>query len=217
MVPNAIRRLGMAESTDEATRVLTQVAARHVGQLVDALLDEHEDLATRCAIPAILASCPGVRAAEGLAHGLLDHHFAIRTACARALVRLQERGEETRLPRESVYRAVLWEAQIERQVWEALQPGQPPVPPAVREFLRERAERSLDHMFTVLSLTFPRSPLTIALQGVKSSDRMLRGTALEYLDDLLPPDLRQAIQPALAVAPRFGHSVPSPRETTPED
>ena len=211
MIPRTIRRLGTPDSREDATRALTQVAARHVGQLVDALLDQQEDLAVRCAIPAILASCPGVRAAEGLAHGLLDHRFDIRTACALALVRLQERGEDTRLPREGVYRAVLWEARIERQVWDQLQPGRPPLPPAVRRFLRERAERSLDHMFTVLSLAFPRPPLTIALQGAKSDDRVLRATAREYLDELLPPELRQAIEPALAVAADgFGDSALPP-------
>ena len=66
-------------------------------------------------------------------------------------------------------------------------------------------------MFTVLSLAFPRPPLAIALQGVKSSDRVLRGTALEYLDEILPPELRQAIEPALAAAPGgFGDAASPP-------
>ena len=52
-------------------------------------------------------------------------------------------------------------------------------------------------MFTLLSLVLPREPLRIAYRGLHSDDRQLRGTALEYLDAVLPPDVRDVLWPHL--------------------
>jgi hypothetical protein len=76
----------------------------------------------------------------------------------------------------------------------------------VDAFLRDRAGRSLEHAFTLLALVLPREPLRIAFRGLMADDRILRGTALEYLDVVLPPGIREALWPHLdpgaAPAPR---------------
>jgi hypothetical protein len=64
-------------------------------------------------------------------------------------------------------------------------------------FLRDRAGRSLEHAFTLLSLVLPREPLQIAFRGLQAEDPMLRGTALEYLESVLPPALRELLWPYL--------------------
>jgi hypothetical protein len=65
------------------------------------------------------------------------------------------------------------------------------------EMLRDRANRALEHVFTVLALVLPRQPLKIAFRGLHTSDRQLRGTALEYLETSLPDDIRKALWPFL--------------------
>jgi hypothetical protein len=79
----------------------------------------------------------------------------------------------------------------------------------VDEVLRDRANRSLEHVFTVLSLTLPREPLRIAFRGLHTNDPALRGTALEYLESVLPDQVRRSLWPFLetpkaapAAAPR---------------
>ncbi len=42
-----------------------------------------------------------------------------------------------------------------------------------------------------------REPLKVAYRGLHASDEMLRGTALEYLDAILPAEVREAIWPLL--------------------
>src|SRR5262249_7008527 len=69
------------------------------------------------------------------------------------------------------------------------------------EFLRNRAGKSLAHVFTLLSLFLPPEPLRIAFRGLYSEDERLRGTALEYLDGALPPAIRQGILPFLVDGP----------------
>jgi hypothetical protein len=53
------------------------------------------------------------------------------------------------------------------------------------------------HIFTLLSLVLPSQPLKIAFQRLHSENGRLRGTALEYLDGVLPAEIRQQIWPFL--------------------
>jgi hypothetical protein len=67
----------------------------------------------------------------------------------------------------------------------------------IDEFIRNRATRSLAHVFTLLSLVLPAEPLQIALRGLYVDDQNLRGTALEYLESVLPPVVREPLWPFL--------------------
>src|SRR5207302_9365877 len=60
-----------------------------------------------------------------------------------------------------------------------------------------RASAGLEHVFTVLGLALPAEPLRIALHAVQTDDPELRGTALEYLESILPPDVRAQLWPLL--------------------
>jgi hypothetical protein len=48
-------------------------------------------------------------------------------------------------------------------------------------------------VFTLLGLVLPSEPLRVAFRGLHSDDRRLRGTALEYLDSVLPRDIRDCL------------------------
>jgi hypothetical protein len=72
--------------------------------------------------------------------------------------------------------------------------GAPPEP--VRAALaREIAAGAprLEHAFVLLSLLLPRAPIAPALRALDTKDERLGGTALEYLHEVLPEDLRQAM------------------------
>jgi len=60
---------------------------------------------------------------------------------------------------------------------------------------RAGSRLALRHIFTMLSLVSNPEPLAVAFHGVLSDDRHLRGTALEYLDSILPEDVRRALRP----------------------
>jgi hypothetical protein len=52
-------------------------------------------------------------------------------------------------------------------------------------------------VFTLLSLVLPQEPLQIAFKGLHTTHQNLRGTALEYLEGVLPPQIRDALWPYL--------------------
>jgi hypothetical protein len=69
--------------------------------------------------------------------------------------------------------------------------------PLADDALRTRANRSLEHVFTLLALTLPRQPLRVAYRGLYTDDAVLRGTALEYLESSLPANVRRMLWPYL--------------------
>jgi hypothetical protein len=58
-----------------------------------------------------------------------------------------------------------------------------------------------DHVFALLSLCTTRGAMELVRQGLKTDDRKLRGTALEYLESLLPEAVRSPLVQALAQRP----------------
>lgn len=52
-------------------------------------------------------------------------------------------------------------------------------------------------MFTLLALVLPTEPMRIAFRGLHTNDQTLRGTALEYLEGVLPPAIREPLWPFL--------------------
>jgi hypothetical protein len=52
-------------------------------------------------------------------------------------------------------------------------------------------------VFTLLALVLPADPVQVAFRGLQADDANLRGTALEYLDGVLPPAIRARLWPSL--------------------
>jgi hypothetical protein len=52
-------------------------------------------------------------------------------------------------------------------------------------------------VFTLLSLVLPREAIQLAFRGLQTDDEHLRGTALEYLDTVLPGAIKQRLWPFL--------------------
>ena len=90
-------------------------------------------------------------------------------------------------------------------------PSRPTQRSFVDEFLKDRAGQSLAHVFTLLSLVLPTAPLQIAYRGLHTDDPGLRGTALEYLEGVLPPDIRERLWPFLSDRPRKTERHPGAR------
>jgi AAA family ATP:ADP antiporter len=213
LVAHAVPLLAWDEVATHAIAALARVADATAGQLTDALLSPDEEFAVRRRMPRVLELASSPRVVEGLLAGLADARFEVRYRCGQALARIHARAPDSPLDRERIFGCVLAEARIDRGVWESqrlLDEDTEDAEPFVDELLRDRASRSLEHVFTLLSLAFPRKPLVLAFRGLHTSDEHLRGTALEYLEGVLPADVRAALWPYLE--DRRGARPPRPRE-----
>lgn len=128
--------------------------------------------------------------------GLGDKRFEVRFECGRALARALESDPGLHVAEEEVFAAVRREVATDRAVWESrrlLDSPEDGAPSFVDEVVRARGSRSLEHVFTLLSLALPREPLKVAFRGLHTDDEALRGTALEYLESVLPQGVREGL------------------------
>lgn len=176
----------------DVLRALRKSAPRITGLLVDALLDPAGPPAVRRRIPRVLIACATQRSVDGLFLGLEEANFEIRLGCAAALNRLLERPSGLHISTRRVYAAVSLE--LKRR-------GGPAA---------DSDEKVLEYVFHLLGLVLDRQPLRIAHRALRSQDS-LRGTALEYLENVLPDDVRDALWTFLGMG-RSSRAQPRPRQ-----
>lgn len=195
-----------SELGDQALRALRRIAPRAVGQLVDALLDPRQSSSLRRRLPRVLQVCDSGWAARGLLDGLDDERFEVRYQCAQALSRMLERNPHLAPPTERIMKAAEAELEVDREVWESrqlLEDEPEEQSPWLDDVLRRRLHRSLEHVFTILSLGLDREPLLLSLRALSSDDEGLRGTALEYLENVLPEEVHLRLLPYLDESARM--------------
>lgn len=196
LVEVAIGLLAWDEVAPTAIQALRTLPRSETARLVSSLLDPEEDFAIRRRLVLVLAECPTPEAFEGLLRALDDRRFEVRYRAGRALNRLRTEVPDLVVDRERVLAAVLAEVAVERGLWESRQlidAADDGWSPLGAELLRDRANRSLEHVFTLLALILPREPLRLAYHGLHTEDRHLRGTALEYLESVLPERVREKL------------------------
>ena len=194
LVPHLVMLLDHPALAEDTRMELRWLVPRVIGQLTDALLDPDQALTVRQRIPAVLEICHNPRVVEGLLHGVADEDFSVRYASARALARMRSRDSSMTLSTESVYNAVRREVSVDGDIWQGRSLGADGGFDNAENALGDGGSTlSLDHVFTLLGLVLERDALQLALHALSSGDRNLRGTALEYLDNVLPDDLRRAL------------------------
>jgi hypothetical protein len=215
LIPHVIPLLAWDPVSEDAVRALRKVAEEHVGTLIDALIDPNQPFAVRRRLARVFSVCVSQRAVDGLMLGLEDLRFEVRFQCGRSLGAIFEKNPQVRIDRERVFAVVRREVAVGRPVWEGHRlldkVDDEQQRSFVDEFLRDRAGQNLAHVFTLLSLVLPAAPLQIAYRGLHTDDVALRGTALEYLEGVLPADIRERLWPFLGDRDR------APRESRPRD
>jgi hypothetical protein len=202
LVPHVVALLAWDLVADHALFALRKVAEERVGQLGDQLTDPGQDFAVRRRLARVFSVCVSQRAADAVLLGLDDTRFDVRCQSARSLAAIVEKNPRIRLESRRIFDAVLREVAVGRPVWESrrlLEDGDGGS--ALDAFVRDRAGESLAHVFTLLSLVLPPEPLKIAFRSLQTGDEYLQGTALEYLDGVLPPVIRKRLWPFLERRP----------------
>jgi ATP:ADP antiporter, AAA family len=187
-----------------AIRALAEVAGSSTDLLLQHLLDPDEEFAIRRRLVNALANCPSPAVFQGLLQALRDRRFEVRYRAGRALSGMAGRIKGIDIDRDQVLGVVLKELDVERAVWESrelIDRAEEESSPMEAEVLQERVSRSLEHLFTLLSLILPRETLRLAFHALHTDDRYLRGTALEYLETILPDRVWERLSRILEPGP----------------
>jgi hypothetical protein len=198
LVPHIISLLSSEPVADYAVFALRKVVEERVGELTDAMLDPAQEFGARTRLARVFSVAVSQRAVDALVVALGDERFDVRFQAARSLVAIVARSPQIHLDASGIFAVVSREVAVSQPVWESRRlldgiMGDSPLD----EFVRDRAGQSLAHVFTLLSLVLPREPLQIAFRSLHSPDKQLRGTALEYLEGVLPASIRERLWPFL--------------------
>ena len=205
LVPHVIPLLAWDHLAEHAVFALRKVAEEHVGALTDALIDPNQDFAVRRRLVRVFSVCVSQRAADGVMFGLDDARFDVRFQAARSLTEILEKNPRVVIDSQRVFAAVnARPASAARSGRAAACSTASRAPKRCRRSTSSCATApapSLAHVFTLLALVLPREPLQIAFRSLQTDDQHLRGTALEYLDGMLPPRIRERLWPFLETGP----------------
>jgi hypothetical protein len=201
LAPLLIDLLAWDEVMPAAREALQRMGTKITGMLVDALLDADRDFVIRRRLPRLLAFLSSPRSIDGLFAALEDSRFEVRFYAGRALYLLLKEHPALLGPPERVWAAVNRELSLQGSVWAAHRLLDYRDSQETHWFfdnkLLGRADRNLEHLFTLLALLLPEDAVRVAFRALHTNDSHLKGTALEYLESATPTDTRQLLLPLL--------------------
>jgi AAA family ATP:ADP antiporter len=194
-----LSRLGDPYLTADAVEALSRFGERIVGTLGDHLLDPTIPIEVRREIPGVLVAVGTASAERVLVESLLESDTRLRFRIISALNKLHQSRPELPLDTQMIETVLAAEIighyrsyQILGTLSERLE-SDDPVPRALHETMDQEVER----IFRLLALLYPRYDLHGAYIGLQSSDRIVHDNALEFLDNILKPQLQRMLVPLL--------------------
>ena len=182
LLPHILPLLRSDAVLKEALNAAKPLASKASGQFVDALLDNYQHPLIRRRIPLLLGHADNERAVQGLILGLQDRALDVRFRCAEALVRIKTNHPRLPVDTEAIWRVIYRE--IANFSSTQFQPAQGVEP--------------LRHLFHLFGVILGPGVMEICYNALQSDDQAIRGTALEYLENQLPHNVREPLWPAIA-------------------
>lgn len=204
-VLRVIEALGVPELAPDAAEALARFNDTVVGTLRDHLADPETPIEIRREIPGVLARIGTAAATRALQHLLFEADTALRYRIIVALNRLARLHPEIALDRqmvETVLAAEILGHYRSYQILGTLGPDVAAGEPVARA-LRQSMDEDIERIFRLLTLLYPAADFHSAHVGLQSANPVIHDNAIEFLDNVLPPGLRNMLVPLLdsAVTP----------------
>ena len=198
-IPELLELLNHPELAAEAGQALSKFQDTAIHHLRNDLEGASVPLRRRAEIPSVLASIGTPAAARVLLENLLDRDTAVRFKTISGLNKLHRDHPEIELDTkllETVLAAEILGHYRSYQIMEVIsapENSQDPMASALAESLQQELER----IFRLLGLLYPQLDLHSAYLGLQSSNRTVYDNALEFLENVLKPQLRAQLIPLL--------------------
>ncbi|NIN73351.1 MAG: hypothetical protein GTO46_15790 [Gemmatimonadetes bacterium] len=197
-LPMLCRLLARDPLVDRAVGALMAAGDPAIPYLAELLTDDATDFVIRRRIPRVLARMGGTQAEDALLDALAANRFEVRYRAAIALTHRREHGHPRSERDEDsiIWAAIRSELGRSQPVWEMQKLlDEEPDDGLVVKRVGVRGELSLEHTFRLLALVLEPEAVRAALNGVVLSDERLKSFALEYLEHVLPADVRTKLWP----------------------
>ena len=181
-----------------ATEALKQLGDRIVGTLRDYLTDTHMPMDVRREIPAVLLAI-GSRAAQAvLNESILDRDVVLRYHVIAAINKLGQAHPDRAANRkliESVVGAEIMGHYRSYQVLGTLGTSLEDETNPIAQGLKESMDKEAERIFRLLKILYPEYDMHSAYVSLASADPVVHDNAVEFLDSVLPPEMRSLIVP----------------------
>lgn len=177
---------------------LASFGDRIVGTLRDYLIDADMKAEVRREIPRVLQEIGTPAAQAVLVESVLDRDVVLRYHTIAALNRLGQAHPERSTDRkliESVLAAEIMGHYRSYQVLGTLAGSLDDPANPVEHGLRESMEKETERIFRLLKILYPQYDLHSAHVGLQSADPVVHDNAVEFMDSVLPPEVRALIIP----------------------
>jgi TLC ATP/ADP transporter len=183
-----------------AAKALGDAGDRIVGTLADVLDDATESFAVRRRVARIFGESTSDVAARALVRALADPRFEVRYQAALALERRVAVGGRKPPRPEPLWQAVRAEMKKSRAMWEAervLDEADAATGDPLHGLVKKRGAHSLRHVFRLLGLLLDAKAIELSYRALDEPDLQFRAVGLEYLENVLPADVRIALWPLI--------------------
>jgi AAA family ATP:ADP antiporter len=194
-----VAALGRAPVADDAAGALAAFGNRIVDLIASRLGDHSVPLEVRRELPAVLVRIGSTEAEQVLIDSLLHADPTLRHRVVASLNKLRLVHPEVQIDRNAIELLLAAEIAGHYRSYQVLGPLRARLneaDPALQR-LRESMEQEIERIFRLMALLHPHAGLHDAYEGARSSNPVIRGNAMEFLDNVLAPDLRQVIVPLL--------------------
>jgi AAA family ATP:ADP antiporter len=199
-VANALMgALARPELTADAADRLARYGNALVPRLAQCLHDEQAPVAVRREVPQVLVRIGTPVALEVLIEGLMQSDVTLRQRVIASLNKLHDMHPEVHIDAQLVELVLAAEIAGHYRSYQVLGPLREQLKdddPGLEGF-RRSMDQELERIFRLMGLLVPGPGLHDAYVGVRSGNPTVRENALEYLDNVLKPDLRRLLLPLI--------------------
>jgi AAA family ATP:ADP antiporter len=191
--------LARRELTADAAGRLARYGNALVPRLAQSLHDEHTPVAIRREVPQVLVRIGTPIALEVLIDGLLQSDVTLRQRVIGSLNKLHDLHPEVTIDAHLVELVLAAEIAGHYRSYQVLGPLRDQLrddDPGLEGF-RRSMDQELERIFRLMALLVPGPGLHDAYVGVRSGNPTVRENALEYLDNVLKPELRRLLLPLI--------------------
>jgi AAA family ATP:ADP antiporter len=199
LIPALIDALREPQLADEAADALARLGNAVVPVLETHLHDESTPLDIRREIPTVLVRIGTSDAQQVLLDSVLQGDATLRHRIISSLNKVHAAHPDVKLDANVLELLLAAEIVGHYRSYQVLGPlrAQLKDDDAVLEAMRHSMEQELERIFRLMALLLPLTGLHDAYVGVRSANPIVRANALEFLDNVLKPELRQLLVPLL--------------------
>ena len=204
-----MEKLGDPDLTARAADSLGQFGDGIVDLLYERLLDASVAIEMRREIPGVLLRIGTPKANQMLIESLFSSDTKLRLQVITSLTSLQSRHPEFELDNQAIETILVAEIvghfrsyQVQESLENNLDDDE-----TILNALQESMQQDIERIFHLIKLLYPKHDLHSAYFGIQSENVKVRDNALEFLEQILKPELRNLLVPVLDPEVSFAQRV----------